>query len=78
MVFSDKVGNCCAFNAVATSKKYLDVGHRDLCAISICSTIQPQLRKQLQCKLKCNILQLAAILLFCKKLYLNLQIIVGT
>ena len=59
MVFYDECGNWHAVNVVAISKKYLGIGGRGLCAISICSNVQPQLFKLLHCKLKCNMLQKA-------------------
>ena len=59
-------------NAVATNKKYLGIGDGGLCAISIFSKVQPQLYKQLQCKLKCKMLYQAVMLLFCKILAFQL------
>ena len=53
-------------NAVITNKKCLGIGDGGLCTISIWGNMQPQLYKQLQCILKCNMLQLAVALLLCK------------
>ena len=72
MVFRDEHKNWHAVNAVATSKKYIGIWDGGLCAIPICSNMQPQLYKQFQCKLKCNILYLAVAFLFCKILVFGL------
>ena len=63
-------------NAVVTSKKYLGIGYRYLCAISLFSNVQPQECKHLQCELKCKMLQLAIALLFSKTLIFDLQVAV--
>ena len=56
IVFSDEYRNWCTVDAVEINKKYLGIGYRYLCSISISSNMQPQLYKLLQCKLKCNML----------------------
>ena len=61
-------------NAAAVCKKCLGVGYRGMYAIFIYSNMQNQFCKKLQCKLKCNILQQAVILLFYKSVVLKLTI----
>ena len=72
MVFRDKHGNGREVNTFATSEKYFVARNRGLCAISIFSNVKPQLCKQLQCKVKCNMLQQAVVLLLSNFWYLNL------
>ena len=45
MVFSIEYRNWHTVNALAIAKKCLDVGDKGFSAISICSSVQPQLNK---------------------------------
>ena len=77
MVFSDEYGSWCTVNAVDLSNKYLGIGDRDLYTISNCNNMQPQLCKQLQCKLKWKTIQQVVTLLFCKILVFEFASISG-
>ena len=68
IVFSNEYRNERTVKLVEISKKYYGIGDRGLCTIFICSNLQAQLWKQLQCRLKCNMLQQTVVLLFCRTL----------